>query len=92
MVTPITLYLIGFPGTGKYTIAKALVKYGYKIVDNHLINNPILSLLELNENAVIPDFIWDLIREIRASVFRFISHDKFSSYVFTNVLYDTEND
>lgn len=44
MKHPITLYLIGFAGTGKYTIAKELVKFGYKVIDNHLINNPIFSL------------------------------------------------
>lgn len=41
MGPPITLYLIGFAGTGKYTIAKELAKVGYKLVDNHLINNSI---------------------------------------------------
>lgn len=36
MQVPITLYLIGFAGSGKYTIAKEIVKStDYKIVDNH---------------------------------------------------------
>lgn len=45
MTRPVTLYLIGFAGTGEYTIAKEIANHGYKVVDNHLINNPIFSLL-----------------------------------------------
>ncbi|MEY4463771.1 MAG: hypothetical protein RLZZ81_742 [Pseudomonadota bacterium] len=39
------IYLIGKPGTGKYTIAKELVESVYIICDNQLINNPIFALL-----------------------------------------------
>ncbi|HJD60261.1 MAG TPA: hypothetical protein LFW20_06440 [Rickettsia endosymbiont of Omalisus fontisbellaquei] len=41
------IYLIGKPGTGKYTIAKELSKSGYVICDNQLINKPIFALLVL---------------------------------------------
>ena len=42
---PNIIYLIGYAGTGKYTIAKELEKSGYVICDNQLINNPINALL-----------------------------------------------
>lgn len=41
------IYLLGFPGTGKYTIAKEICKQAdFKLVDNHLINNPLFTLIE----------------------------------------------
>ena len=41
----IFLYLLGFAGTGKLTIARAFARsVGAKVVDNHWINNPIFGL------------------------------------------------
>jgi hypothetical protein len=92
MKKPITLYLIGFAGTGKYTIAKELGKCGYKIVDNHLLNNPIFSLLDLNGVSPIPDNAWEAIRKIREAVLNFVVQDIASHYVFTNELLEEEYD
>lgn len=92
MKKPITLYLIGFAGTGKYTIAKELGKFDYKIVDNHLINNPIFSLLDLDGVTPIPENAWEAIRKIREVVLNFISQQPPSDYVFTNVLLEDEED
>lgn len=94
MTQPITLYLIGFAGTGKYTIAKELAKFGYKVIDNHLVNNPIFSLLDLDLDGeiTIPNKAWEAIRKIRASVSHFISHYPSANYVFTNVLLEDAND
>ena len=40
------VYLIGYAGTGKYTIAKEIaVLTGAVIVDNQLINTPIFSVI-----------------------------------------------
>ena len=40
------IYLIGFAGCGKLTIAKAIqARYDCILVDNHFINNVILSLM-----------------------------------------------
>ena len=69
------IYLIGRSGSGKYTIAKYFEKYGFKIVDNHLINNPIFSLLDLDSVTPIPDFAWETISRIRASIFDFMSKE-----------------
>ena len=92
MSKAITLYLIGFAGVGKYTIAKSLASYGYKIVDNHLINNPILSLLDLDGITPISKNIWDIIKEIRISVLKFVAQDLTSNYVFTNELLEEARD
>ncbi|MBA3814397.1 MAG: hypothetical protein H0X26_07920 [Alphaproteobacteria bacterium] len=88
----VTLYLIGFAGTGKYTIAKEIAKHGYKIVDNHLINDPIFSLLNLDGATSIPGNAWNAIAEIRNAVLNFISQYPPSNYVFTNVLLEDEGD
>ena len=81
-----TIYLIGRAGTGKYTIAKELVKAGYKLVDNHLINNPIFSLLNRGED--ISETSWNAIERIRNAVLDFISQDRLHNYIFTNELND----
>ncbi len=92
MTPPITLYLIGFSGTGKYTIAKEIAKFGYKIVDNQLINNPIFSLLDLDGITPIPEKAWASIEGIRKAILDFVSQDPKSNYVFTNELYEVEHD
>ena len=62
----IVLYLIGKPGTGKYSIAKEIVQFGYVLCDNHLINNPILSLLDRDQ--LVPESAWESIEQIRDTV------------------------
>ena len=92
MTRPITLYLIGFAGTGKYTIAKEIAKSGYKVVDNHLINNPIFSLLDLNDETQIAENAWISVRKIRHIILDFIVQDQKSNFIFTNVLLEEEDD
>jgi hypothetical protein len=84
----IVIYLLGKAGTGKYTIAKELAKFGYKIADNQLVNNPIFALI----NPPFPEFVWDAIERIRNAVFWFISEEKDNNYVLTNELYEDEYD
>ncbi len=84
------LYLIGRSGIGKYTIANQFKKYGFKIVDNQLINNPIFSLLDLNNEAPIPDLTREFTSQIRSSVFGFISKEKTHDYILTNELLQEE--
>jgi len=55
------IYLIGNPGCGKYTIAQEICKHGFTLCDNHLINNPIFSLLNYNK---IPDYEWQSIDSV----------------------------
>lgn len=88
----IVLYLIGRSGTGKYTIAKELEKHGFKIADNHLVNNPIFALLDLESVPSIPAVAWEAIAKIRDSVFDFISKEPKNNYVLTNVLLEDEGD
>lgn len=88
----IILYLIGRSGSGKYTIAKELAKYGFKIADNHLINNPIFALLDLDGVTPIPSSAWNAVAQIRTHVFNFIAQEQKHNYVLTNELFDDEGD
>ncbi len=86
----VIIYLIGRSGTGKYTIAKEIAKSDYKIIDNQLINNPILSILDLDNAVQVPKEAWEAIGEIRKIVFNFLSDTKQQNYVLTNELFDDD--
>ncbi len=83
------IYLIGFPGTGKYTIALELAnRTTIRIVDNQLINNPIFSVIGADGKTRLPNIVWDKVGVIREAVLDSIctlSPPDFS-FVFTNVL------
>lgn len=89
---PCTIYLIGHAGVGKYTIAKELSDFNFKVVDNHLINNSIFSLLDLDGVTPIKENAWETISEIRKSVLGFVCQDTVSNYVFTNELQEEKCD
>ena len=85
------IYLLGFPGTGKYTIAKEICKQAdFKLVDNHLINNPLFTLIENDGQTLLPQRIWDNIGRIWESVMDTIIHisPPHYSFVLTNALTD----
>ena len=86
------IYLIGHPGTGKYTIAQDLEKSGFIVCDNQLINNPIFTLLNYDGFSRIPEMGWDAIGQIRTAVINFIGTEQNHNYVLTNCLYEDEGD
>jgi hypothetical protein len=59
-VDPSVFHLIGLPGTGKYTVARAMERLATRegqrlvVVDNHHINNPILSLVDADGKNASP--------------------------------------
>ena len=87
------IHLLGFPGTGKYTIAKEICKQAdVKLVDNHLINNPVFTLIERDGKTRLPDTVWEQTAKIRAIVLdtmKTLSHPDYN-FVFTNVLVDND--
>ena len=65
--------LIGFAGTGKYTIGRELCeRTGAKLVDNHLINNPIFRVVDADGVTPLPAAVWDRVKEVRAAVYKTI--------------------
>jgi shikimate kinase len=90
-MSSILIYLIGRPGTGKLSIARELSSvWDYLILDNHLINNPIFSLIP--PGVKLSALVWRSIDRIRASVLDFIAQQSEGNYVLTNVLYNTPSD
>ena len=91
------IYLIGFPGTGKYTIAKELAEKlpNARLVDNHLINNVVFGLIDKGRFKKIPEEVWVPIRKVRnvvMDVLKTLTPPEFN-LVFTNVLFaEDEND
>jgi hypothetical protein len=64
------VHLIGFPGIGKLTIAKAIIRQrlDFVLVDNHLINNPVFSVVKADGKTPLPAEIWAKASQIRAIV------------------------
>lgn len=65
--------LIGFAGTGKYTIGRELCeRTGARLIDNHLINNPIFTVVNADGVTPLPARVWDRVKEVRATVYKAI--------------------
>ncbi len=87
------IYLVGFPGAGKYTIAKEIVKRAnFRLVDNHLINNPVFSLIKADGKTKLPDRVWKNVGEIWDAVLDTIIHisPRDYSFVLTNALFESK--
>jgi len=85
--------LIGFAGTGKYTIGRELCeRTGARLIDNHLINNPIFKVVKNDLITPLPPRVWDLVREARAIVYQAIRElsPPNMSFVFTMQLYQSD--
>ena len=83
------IYLIGFPGVGKLTVAKQLsTRINARIVDNQLINNPIFQLITIDDTAPIPEMAWVRIGQIREVVFSAVEELPAPdlNLIFTNAL------
>jgi AAA domain len=88
---PSLIYLLGYPGVGKYTIAKEIARLtGAVVVDNQLINLPILVLLRWNAVSDLPPGTLDRAEPIREAVLSALEEiaPPELSYVLTNVLDD----
>jgi predicted kinase len=63
------VYLIGFAGTGKLTIARAFVRHVDAIVvDNHWINNPIFGLIDPDGKSALPEAVWTQVWRVHEAV------------------------
>ena len=64
------IVLMGFAGTGKYTIGRELSRRtGAKLIDNQLINNPVFMTVNADGITPLPAAVWDKVREIRRTVY-----------------------
>ncbi|MDN5247761.1 MAG: hypothetical protein QWI36_01305 [Wolbachia endosymbiont of Tyrophagus putrescentiae] len=82
------IYLIGFPGSGKFTVAKELCKIiDAVIVQNNMFNDIIFNIVNLKGNNV-PDNLWNSIFKVRENLLAILGkyHSKSKHYIFTNEL------
>jgi len=85
----VIIYIFGFCASGKYTITREIARLeNFIIVDSHLINNPIFTILRPDGNSPIPQNTWKEIEKIRSAVYNSIKMaDKNSNFILTNELY-----
>ena len=83
------IYLIGLAGTGKLTIAKAIQRqFDCLLVDNHLINNVVFSLIDPDGVTPVRQEVWSKVIAIRSIALATIrDHSRRNrNFVFTNEL------
>lgn len=88
---PAVIYLIGFPGAGKLTIATEMSRQTdgrLVVIDNHLINNPIFAVVRADGRSSLSAGVWEATAEVRRVVLGAIRElaAPETSFVFTNVL------
>lgn len=91
------IYLIGFPGTGKFTVAQEMMAradHTFKLVDNHFINNVIFSLIETDGKTKLSPFVWgnvEIVRDVVLSTIQNLSPPPMN-FLLTNNLADNAGD
>lgn len=64
------IYLIGFSGTGKYTIGQEIARrMGASLIDNQLINGPILAAVQADGMTPLPRDVWNAVAVVREAVY-----------------------
>ena len=89
------IYLIGFAGTGKYTVAREICKQiDAKLIDNHYINNPIFNLVKTDGKTPLPETVWGKIKLVRKAILETITElsSPKDNFVFTNQLRESDPD
>lgn len=85
------VFMLGYPGMGKRTVGAHLtIMLDGVLVDNQLINRPLIELFRWDGVELLPPEIWDRVIPIREAVLGVIEDlaPPTNSYVFTNVLED----
>jgi hypothetical protein len=93
MLKNVIVYLVGFSGTGKLTVASELaLLLKARVVDNHWINNPILGLIDSDRVTPFPEGVWDQIAKVRQAVLDTIAtlSAPGSNFIMTHAGYDDD--
>lgn len=83
-------YLIGPPGSGKRTVGLELSRLtGAALMDNHLINDPVLMAWGADGHKPLPPEVWSFTRRLREIVLEAVAAAPAEvSHIFTNYLAD----
>ena len=95
MATPAVVHLVGYPASGKLTVATALVEAAeargrtFVRLDNHLTGDVILSVVDRSMNPI-PRVVWERVEDVREVMYRAIVElsPPDWSFVCTNVVRD----
>ena len=85
------IYLFGFAGSGKLTIAEAIAeRWDCIVVDNHHVNNVIFELIDLDQQGqgTLSDEVWDHVMRVRQAAMdaiRYLARPG-RNFIFTNEL------
>lgn len=66
--------LLGYPASGKLTVARALVDElasrgrTARLVDNHLVNNAVFTVIGTDGKSTLPEEVWPLVDQVRDAV------------------------
>lgn len=85
------IYLLGFPGVGKYTIAQEIAQQADAVVvDSQLVNMPIFTVLQADGKTPLPPQAFDKAKQVWSVVFDTIVElaDPSTNFVLTNALLD----
>lgn len=90
------IYLLGYPGTGKFTIGQSICQLNsrFRLIDNHLANNPIFSIIHADGVTPLPVKVWENVGKIWDAILDTLVHvtPPDFSFVLTNALFDSEGD
>jgi len=87
------IYLIGFQGVGKLSIAREICKQAdFRLIDNHAINKLVFPMVRFDGKSTLPPEIWGATRRIREIVLETMVElgIRELNFVFTNVLLEGE--
>jgi len=87
------IYLFGYSGCGKLTIARAIqARMDCIVAHNHLINNVIFSLIDADGKSKLPDAVWKNVKRVRSAAFDTIRDlaKPGRTFVLTNTLLDDD--
>jgi hypothetical protein len=93
MLKNVMVYLVGFSGTGKLTVARELALIlKARVVDNQWINNPIFGLLDNDRVTPFPVGVWDQITKVRQAVLDTIAmlSAPDANFILTHAGYDND--
>jgi chloramphenicol 3-O-phosphotransferase len=96
--TPAVVHLVGYPASGKLTVAKALVEAAaargqtFVCLDNHLTGDVILSVVDPSLDSI-PGVVWERVEDVREVMYRAIVElsPPDWSFVVTNVVRDGDH-
>jgi hypothetical protein len=95
MLNNVMVYLVGFSGSGKLTIARELsLLLEARVIDNQWINNPIFGLIDNDRVTPFPTGVWDQITKVRQAVLDTIAtlSAPDANFILTHAGYDDDRE